>query len=62
MRPIFAREESGVSRSLIWLRIVAADNHEAERLFLVRLTLSSDGRTITRVFTQKDDPEKRHEI
>lgn len=31
-------------------------------LFLVRLTLSSDGRTFTRVFTQKEDPEKRHEI
>lgn len=31
-------------------------------VFLVRLTLSSDGKSFTRVFTQKDDPEKRHEL
>jgi hypothetical protein len=31
-------------------------------VYLARLTLSSDGKTITRVFTQKDDPERRHEI
>jgi hypothetical protein len=31
MRTIFAREEGGVSRGLIWFRIVAADYHESER-------------------------------
>ena len=31
MRSTFAREDSGVSRGLIWFRIVAADYHESER-------------------------------
>jgi hypothetical protein len=31
-------------------------------LYTLRLTLSEDGKSITRVFTQKDDPQPRHEI
>jgi hypothetical protein len=31
-------------------------------LYKLRLTLSDDGKSITRVFSQKDDPTPRHEI
>jgi hypothetical protein len=31
-------------------------------LYKLRLTLSDDGKSITRVFTQGDDPQPRHEI
>lgn len=35
---------------------------DGSMVFVSRLTLSDDGKTITRVFTQKDDPQQRHEI
>lgn len=35
---------------------------DGSMVYLSRLTLSEDGKTITRVFTQKDDPQQRHEI
>jgi hypothetical protein len=35
---------------------------DGSMVYLSRLTLSDDGKTITRVFTQKDDPQQRHEI
>jgi hypothetical protein len=35
---------------------------DGSMVYLSKLTLSDDGKTITRVFTQKDDPQQRHEI
>jgi hypothetical protein len=35
---------------------------DGSMVFVSRLTLSEDGKTITRAFTQKDDPQQHHEI
>ncbi len=35
---------------------------DGSMVYVSRLTLSDDGKIITRVFTQKDDPQQRHEI
>lgn len=35
---------------------------DGSMVYLSKLTLSEDGKTITRVFTQRDDPQQRHEI
>jgi len=35
---------------------------DGSMVYLSRLTLSEDGKTITRVFTQKDNPQQQHEI
>lgn len=35
---------------------------DGSMVYLSKLTLSDDGKTITRVFTQKDDSQQRHEI
>jgi len=35
---------------------------DGSMVFVSRLTLSEDGKTITRVYTQKDDPQQHHEI
>ena len=35
---------------------------DGSMVYLSKLTLSDDGKTFTRVFTQKDDPQQRHEI
>lgn len=35
---------------------------DGSMVYLSKLTLSDDGKTITRVFTGKDDPQQRHEI
>lgn len=35
---------------------------DGSMVYLARLTLSEDGKTITREITQKDDPQKHHEI
>lgn len=35
---------------------------DGSMVYLSKLTLSEDGKTITRVFTGKDDPQQRHEI
>lgn len=35
---------------------------DGSMVYLSKLTLSDDGKTITRVFTQRDDPQQRHEI
>ena len=35
---------------------------DGSMVFVSRLTLSEDGKAITRVYTQKDDPQQHHEI
>src|SRR5579864_1379939 len=35
---------------------------DGSMVFLSRLTLSEDGKAITRVYTQKDDPQQHHEF
>jgi len=60
-----SRDSHGVNVEASWdgadlVAVGTAD--DKSMVFLVRLTLSSDGKSFTRVFTQKDDPEKRHEI
>ncbi len=60
-----SRDSHGVNVEASWdgadlVAVGTADDRSM--VYLARLTLSSDGKTITRVFTQKDDPEKRHEI
>ncbi len=60
-----SRDSHGVNVEASWdgADLVAVGTADDKSMaYLVRLTLSSDGKTITRVFTQKDDPEKRHEI
>lgn len=35
---------------------------DGSMVFVSRLTLAEDGKAITRVYTQKDDPQQHHEI
>lgn len=35
---------------------------DGSTLYVARLTISQDGKTITRVLTQRDDPQERHEV
>jgi len=60
-----SRDSHGVLVKASWdgpslVAVGTAD--DGSMVYLSKLTLSDDGKTITRVFTQKDDPQQRHEI
>src|SRR5947207_15879518 len=60
-----SRDSHGVNVTASWdgedlVALGTADDRSM--VYVARLTLSSDGKTINRVFMQKDDPEPRHEI
>jgi hypothetical protein len=60
-----SRDSQGANVRVSWdgpALVVVGTGDDGSMLFLARLTLSSDGKTITRVFTQKDDRDQRHEI
>jgi hypothetical protein len=60
-----SRDSHGVNVKASWDGadlVIAGTADDNSMVYLVRLSLSSDGKTITRVFTQKEDPEPRHEI
>ncbi|HKW16183.1 MAG TPA: hypothetical protein VJO35_01615 [Terriglobales bacterium] len=42
--------------------VIVGTADDKSMVYLVRLSLSNDGKTISRVFTYKDDPQQRHEI
>ncbi len=60
-----ARDSHGINVKAYWdgpalVSVGTAD--DGSMIYLARLTLSSDGKTVTRLFTQKNDPAQRHEI
>jgi hypothetical protein len=60
-----SRDSQGVNVRASWdgpALVAVGTADDGSVVYLARLTLSSDGKTITRVFTQKDDREQRHEI
>ncbi|MBV9181978.1 MAG: hypothetical protein JO356_11765 [Acidobacteria bacterium] len=60
-----SRDSHGVNVKASWdgAELVAVGTaDDGSMVYLSRLTLSPDGKTITRVFTQKNDRELRHEI
>ena len=59
------RDSHGLLVSASWdgpslVAVGTAD--DGSMVYLSKLTLSDDGKTITRVFTQRDDSQQRHEI
>jgi hypothetical protein len=60
-----SRDSHGVNVEANWdgpNLVIAGTADDKSMVYLVRLSLSKDGKTITRAFTYKDDPEQRHEI
>jgi hypothetical protein len=60
-----SRDSQGVNVEANWDRadlVVVGTADDKSMVYLVRLSLSDDGKTMTRLFTQKEDPEQRHEI
>lgn len=60
-----SRDSHGVNVTASWDGgdlVTLGTAGDGSMVFLARLSLSSDGKTITRVFTQKDDREQHHEI
>jgi hypothetical protein len=60
-----SRDSHGVNVKASWdgaALVAVGTANDGSRVFQSRLTLSSDGKTIVRVFAQKDDRELRHEI
>lgn len=60
-----SRDSHGIMVTASWdgpsvVAVGTAD--DGSMIYLSKLTLSDDGKTITRVFTQKDDSQQRHEI
>jgi len=60
-----SRDSHGVNVTVSWdgeALVAVGTADDRSMVFVSRLTLSGDGKVITRVFKQKDDPEQRHEI
>jgi hypothetical protein len=60
-----SRDSHGVNVTASWDGedlVAAGTANDGSMIYVARLTLSSDGKSITRVFTQKDDPEQHREI
>ena len=60
-----SRDSHGVNAKASWDGadlVILGTADDNSMMYLARLSLSSDGKTITRVFTQHEDPEPRHEI
>jgi hypothetical protein len=60
-----SRDSQGANLTSHWegaTLVAEGTGDDGTVLYKLRLTLSEDGKTITRVFTQKDDPQPRHEI
>jgi len=60
-----SRDSHGILVKTTWdgpslVAVGTAD--DGSMVYLSKLTLSEDGKTIARVFTQKDNPQQRHEI
>ncbi len=60
-----SRDSHGINVKASWDGadlVIVGTADDNSMMYLARLSLSSDGKTITRVFTQHEDPEPRHEI
>ena len=60
-----SRDSHGVNVEANWDGpdlVIVGTGDDKSMVYLVRLSLSNDGKTITRLFTYKDDPEQRREI
>lgn len=60
-----SRDSHGINVTASWdgdALVAVGTADDGSMVSLSRLTLSSDGKTITRLFSQKDDREQRHEI
>jgi hypothetical protein len=60
-----SRDPQGINVTASWddeemVALGTAD--DGSMIYAARLSLSSDGKTITRVFKQKDDPEQHREV
>jgi hypothetical protein len=60
-----SRDAHGINVTASWdgeALVAVGTADDGSMVYVARLTLSSDGKNIIRVFTTKDDPELRHEI
>lgn len=60
-----SRDSHGVNVEANWDGpdlVIVGTGDDKSMVYLVRLSLSNDGKTMTRLFTYKDDPEQRREI
>ena len=60
-----SRDSHGLNVEVSWdgpALLVVGTADDKSMVYLARLTVSNDGKTMARVFTQKDDPQQRHEI
>ena len=60
-----SRDSHGINVKAHWedtTLVAEGTGDDGNMIFLAKLTLSADGRTMTRVVTQRDAPQPRHEI
>ena len=60
-----SRDSQGINVKAHWegtTLVAEGSGDDGSMIYVSRLTLADDGKTITRVFTQKDDPKTRHEL
>jgi hypothetical protein len=60
-----SRDSQGINVKAHWegATLVAEGNgDDGSMIYIARLTVAEDGKTFTRVITQKDNPQPRHEL
>lgn len=60
-----SRDSQGANVKAHWegaALVAEGTGDDGSMLYKARLTLSEDGKSITRVFTQREDPQPRHEV
>jgi len=60
-----SRDSQGTNVKAHWegaTLVAEGSGDDGSMIYISRLTLAEDGKTMTRVLTQKDDPQPRHEL